>query len=35
MIDVFSVTFLLGIIFGLLAGFTIKSFFSKKNEENA
>ena len=32
MIDIFSVTFLLGIIFGLLAGFTIKSFFSKKNE---
>ena len=32
MIDIFSVTFLLGIIFGLLVGFTIKSFFSKKNE---
>mgnify|MGYP000026189871 FL=1 len=32
MIDIFSVTFLLGIIFGLFAGFTIKSYFSKKNE---
>ena len=32
MIDIFSVTFLLGIILGLLAGFTIKSYFSKKNE---
>ena len=32
MIDIFSATFLLGIIFGLLAGFTIKSFFSKKKE---
>lgn len=30
MIDIFSVTFLLGIIFGLFAGFTIKSYFSKK-----
>ena len=32
MIDIFSVTFLLGVILGLLAGFTIKSYFSKKNE---
>ena len=32
MIDIFSVTFLLGIILGLFAGFTIKSYFSKKNE---
>ena len=32
MIDIFSVTFLLGIIFGLLAGLTIKSFFSKKKD---
>jgi len=32
MIDIFSVTFLLGIVFGLFAGFTIKSYFSKKNE---
>ena len=32
MIDIFSVTFLLGIIFGLFAGFTIKSYFSKKNQ---
>ena len=32
MIDIFSVTFLLGVIFGLFAGFTIKSYFSKKNE---
>ena len=30
MIDIFSVTFLLGIIFGLFAGFTIKSYFSSK-----
>ena len=30
MIDIFSVTFLLGVILGLLAGFTIKSYFSKK-----
>jgi DNA recombination protein RmuC len=33
MIDIFSVTFLLGIIFGLLAGFTVKSFFLKTNEK--
>ena len=32
MIDIFSSTFLLGIIFGLLAGLTIKSFFSKKKD---
>jgi len=32
MIDIFSVTFLLGVILGLFAGFTIKSYFSKKNE---
>ena len=32
MIDLFSVTFLLGIILGLLAGLIIKSFFSKKKE---
>ena len=32
MIDIFSVTFLLGIIFGLLAGLIIKSFFSKKKD---
>ena len=32
MIDIFSVTFLLGVILGILAGFTIKSYFSKKNE---
>ena len=32
MIDIFSSTFLLGIIFGLLAGLIIKSFFSKKKD---
>ena len=32
MIDIFSVTFLLGIVFGIFAGFTIKSFFSNKNK---
>ena len=32
MIDIFSVTFLLGITFGLLAGLTLKSFFSKKKD---
>ena len=32
MIDIFSVTFLLGVIFGLFAGFTIKSYFSKKKK---
>ena len=32
MIDIFSVTFLLGVIFGLFPGFTIKSYFSKKKE---
>ena len=32
MIDIFSGTFLLGIAFGLLAGLTIKSFFSKKKD---
>ena len=32
MIDIFSVTFLLGIVFGIFAGFAIKSFFSNKNK---
>ena len=32
MIDLFSVTFLLGIILGLLAGLIIKSFFLRKKK---